>query len=665
MQGSDLDTGSARHTSKIEEWAAEVRRLNTVKTRLPSVFHSILRSQGPVNRALASALEASAASNRSVAERIAILEEQCRQSSEESALCATALRAQELVVQRLLASMKAIDRREMRRSAETGKRIQAIEAASIEVQEVHNAHASLQEEKFEKLAGILEQESSSRNDEVREMGAQLAEMGTSIRERNQALDSREGEIRRELETALAAQLDAGREEIRQLRKELADGNACALQQIQEEARRSREEALGAAELKARVGSIQQEFASDLHALREQTEAIVHSLERDRSTAADAGARVASTLHLIISMLRTEDKWRLEITGRQRALEQLQERRGAEGTGEDIRALSDRIAEIRSAQEMLRATLVRHGVECQHLARQIAGRATTGESSEPKPTEPNADPGPNGAIFDTFYLQFENRFRGSREDVMEKLVTYREDMKKWLGAGRESETQRVVDLRAIEAGMKTRTRGTGGAPQWSFEQLPIRAAGPAIVDLGCGRGEWLEVLGQWNFENNLGVDASDAMVEVCAARGLNVLKGDAISFVSSLPQDSVSMVTAFHLIEHLAFPDLVRLYSETHRALVPGGVCVFETPNPENLLVASQYFFLDPTHRHPLPPDLPAFLGSFVGFGQVDIVRRAPNFDLGFVRKALPESHDDQTVNLILEHFRAGRDYAVVMRKGEG
>lgn len=144
-------------------------------------------------------------------------------------------------------------------------------------------------------------------------------------------------------------------------------------------------------------------------------------------------------------------------------------------------------------------------------------------------------------------------------------------------------------------------------------------GSMVTDLGCGRGEWLELLRQEGVSAQ-GVDLDAGMLQSCRALGLDVRQGDAIEFIQRLPDQSQAVVTAFHVAEHLPFETLHTLAVEALRVLLPGGLLILETPNPENLAVGTSGFYTDPTHERPLPPPLLAFLPEFHGFGRVKVLR---------------------------------------------
>lgn len=179
----------------------------------------------------------------------------------------------------------------------------------------------------------------------------------------------------------------------------------------------------------------------------------------------------------------------------------------------------------------------------------------------------------------FYYAFEEAFRGSRDVVIERLAAYQSF---------------ILPLRSL-------------------------APGAMVTDLGCGRGEWLEWMGKLGFAAH-GVDLDQSMLAVCQQHGLSATHADALSHLTSLPSESQLVVSAFHLIEHIAFPEQQRLISEALRVLKPGGLLILETPNPENLVVSSCSFHLDPTHLKPLPPDLLVFLTQHAGFERAQALR---------------------------------------------
>lgn len=143
--------------------------------------------------------------------------------------------------------------------------------------------------------------------------------------------------------------------------------------------------------------------------------------------------------------------------------------------------------------------------------------------------------------------------------------------------------------------------------------------PVALDLGCGRGEWLARLLSrgWSV---YGVDCDETMCDTARANGVSVTSGDLFDFLQGQASHSVDLITAFHVIEHIAVDQLLTLMHQARRVLKPHGCLLLETPNPENLQVGSNLFYLDPTHQKPLSPELPQFMAHWVGFQCAAVLR---------------------------------------------
>ena len=135
----------------------------------------------------------------------------------------------------------------------------------------------------------------------------------------------------------------------------------------------------------------------------------------------------------------------------------------------------------------------------------------------------------------------------------------------------------------------------------------------------------------------------------------LIDGDAIAYLETLPEGSLGAITGFHIVEHIPFKSLVRLVDAARCALAPGGVILFETPNPENLVVGACTFHYDPTHIRPLPPDYLRFIAEARGFTDARIIRKDEDCNL-----AEPESgFAPEEIN---DWFRQPPDYALYARK---
>jgi predicted SAM-dependent methyltransferase len=154
---------------------------------------------------------------------------------------------------------------------------------------------------------------------------------------------------------------------------------------------------------------------------------------------------------------------------------------------------------------------------------------------------------------------------------------------------------------------------------------------------------------------LGVDLNGNMIELCHSLGLECVRDDAIGYLSKLPDNSLGAITGFHIIEHLTFKTFVALLDESKRALKPGGLVLFETPNPANVLVGSRWFYLDPTHRNPMPAEMTAMIAEDRGFVQVQIHELHPMVERFQARDELLAAQLDRL-------FHGPQDYALIGRK---
>lgn len=193
----------------------------------------------------------------------------------------------------------------------------------------------------------------------------------------------------------------------------------------------------------------------------------------------------------------------------------------------------------------------------------------------------------------------------------------------------------------------------------------------VLDIGCGRGEFLELLAERGVTAR-GIDANAEMAEVCRARGLDVHHGDALGYLSSLPDNSLGGVIAAQVVEHLEPDYLVRLIDTAHAKLRPGAPIVLETINVACWVAFFESYIRDITHVRPLHPDTLKFLVVAAGFERVDVYFRSPIAEDGRLQSVAleplsgPVSDVARVVNANAERLNARLftclDYAVIGAK---
>ena len=216
--------------------------------------------------------------------------------------------------------------------------------------------------------------------------------------------------------------------------------------------------------------------------------------------------------------------------------------------------------------------------------------------------------------DAFYASFDEQFRGTREEIKERLKVY---------------------LPMV------RQQGIGSP------EMPI-------LDVGCGRGEWLELLQEEQLRG-AGVESNRVLVQHCAGRGLEVVEEDLLSYLMRLDDASLGALTGFHIVEHLSIETLVQFLDQAVRVLKHGGVVIFETPNPQNVLVGSCNFYFDPTHSNPLPSQVMRFLLESKGFVQVEVLTLNPSDDT-------PVEGDSELARRFNQYFYGPMDYALIGKR---
>lgn len=272
-------------------------------------------------------------------------------------------------------------------------------------------------------------------------------------------------------------------------------------------------------------------------LRELADALVRYAQRVQPLV-DARDRVASALATTRSELILESfDRRLESLGRRL---------------EGLLALRDRIELVSEEARAVRGALAHRAAPPR-----VAAAATR-------------------AAADSVYTAFENRFRGSPDEIRDRLATH---------------------------------------------ALTFADKAP-VVDLGCGRGEFLEVLREKGIPGR-GVEGNANAVRECREKGLDVVEGDLVAFLRAQRQGSLGGVFAAQVAEHLAPAALVSMLSEAHRALRPGGLLLLETPNPRSVTGLLEVYNRDLSHERPLHPDTLSFLAAAAGFSDVRVEMRTP------------------------------------------
>lgn len=257
-----------------------------------------------------------------------------------------------------------------------------------------------------------------------------------------------------------------------------------------------------------------------------------------------------------------------------------------------REIHDAIAQLRSVTDVAQRTAM--------LAKREVERRATSPASPGSPPAPAASP---ASASDFQYVGFEDRFRGSEAEIRGRLIDF----------------------------------------------VPYFAGQSNVLDVGCGRGEFLDLLRE-NGVSARGLDLNPEMIEVCRARGLDATAGDAVSYLRGVADESLGGVIAVQVIEHLEPSYLAQMLGLAFDKVRPGGRVVLETINPACWVAFFESFIRDLSHVKPIHPDTLQYLLQASGFTNVEIVYRARIAPEGRLQKvtARPEHFGDTTPDSLTE-----------------
>ncbi|MDH5386233.1 MAG: class I SAM-dependent methyltransferase, partial [Candidatus Aminicenantes bacterium] len=239
----------------------------------------------------------------------------------------------------------------------------------------------------------------------------------------------------------------------------------------------------------------------------------------------------------------------------------------------------------------------------------------------------------GMIFKSMEWRVD-KLAAAYEDVnllMKKFILLKEKLDQLLSILEEKRLPSQVQVKDIlqpledwqYAGFENRYRGDEEEVKKQQAQfLPYFDKAGKVLDLGCGRGEFLELLRE-NGIDAQGIDLNEQMIEICRDKGFDCQKGDVLESLNQCQDNSLGGIFSSQVIEHLPPQYLQRMIELAYFKLAPGGHLVLETLNPASVFGLVQIYFLDLTHQKPIHPQTLKFLMETSGFEDVEIQYSAP------------------------------------------
>ena len=282
--------------------------------------------------------------------------------------------------------------------------------------------------------------------------------------------------------------------------------------------------------------------------------------------------------------------------------------------------------LRAAHDDLRSTIGTLQQGLMTIKREMERMTASGSPVDHRAS----DPGPRTAFSPTLdaykYVGFEDRFRGSREAIRKRFESY----------------------------------------------VPLFEKRSPVLDVGCGRGEFLDLLAARQIEAR-GIDLNHEMAEACRARGLNVTEADAVGYLSTVEDGSLGGIFSAQVVEHLEPGYLLQLLELSFHKLRPGGRLVLETLNPACWVAFFDSYIRDITHVWPLHPETLKYLAVASGFSSASIEFRSPVREEDKLQAFAASSTNAPVLADLTEAFNANveklnarmftyLDYAVVAEK---
>jgi O-antigen chain-terminating methyltransferase len=281
----------------------------------------------------------------------------------------------------------------------------------------------------------------------------------------------------------------------------------------------------------------------------------------------------------------------------------------------------------------------------------------------------------GMIFKSMEWRVE-KLAAAYEDVqilMKKFLLLEKKLDALLAALEKAEPPAATDVRPLleplkdwrYAGFENRFRGSEeDIRKQQAEYASLFDKGGKVLDLGCGRGEFLDLLRDRDIQGE-GVDLNSTMIDACVDKGLDCRQGDILEHLAEAPEGSLGGIFSSQVVEHLPPTYLRKLVETAFAKLSPGGRIVLETINPASVFALVQIYFLDLSHEKPIHPLALKFLLESTGFSEVEVRYSAP---LGEERlRELPGAdertaalnHDIDKLNNLLY---APPNYAAIAKK---
>lgn len=266
---------------------------------------------------------------------------------------------------------------------------------------------------------------------------------------------------------------------------------------------------------------------------------------------------------------------------------------------------------------------------------------------------------------TTFSEINNDFMNYQNGINRNLVNENRELKAKLAelekrlGDLENHEEDLLDYKAFEDNFRGEEAAIRDNLKW---YLPYFEGKDVIYDIGCGRGEFLELLMGAGLKP-VGIDNYPPFIEECLRKGLNVLEADGVKFIADCKANSADAIMLSQVAEHLPKNGLISVVNNGYKALKEGGCLIMETPNPLCLSIYRNAFYTDPTHSRPVHPQYLEFLFKQAGFKEVKIVYTEPSrieYRLPLLEAPAPNlAQFNDGINVLSDILFGSQDYTII------
>lgn len=197
-----------------------------------------------------------------------------------------------------------------------------------------------------------------------------------------------------------------------------------------------------------------------------------------------------------------------------------------------------------------------------------------------------------------------------------------------------------------------------------QYLPYFKDCKSVVDIGCGRGEFLQLLAESQI-NAVGVDTYEEFVDFCQEQGLKAVCDDGNHYLYNI--EHTDGIFVGQVVEHMTTEQIIDLCNIAWEKLEDGGYLIIETPNPTSLAIYTHAFYIDPSHEKPVHPLTMEYFLKKAGFREINVIyTECSKLDqtiprLGGANIENLEPFND-AMQIVSDTLFGSQDYAIIAKK---